>query len=151
MATWYVWVCAWFELVIVSLVSNITTMTESWLISVCVEEVHVCACARSGVFFRCCRKHPTDDCHSNRSGGRRKLLFSWVIFSWTLCSLQHESFSKLRKNVISLKSKKKKSPKQLHREMSAAVWNNCVSSPSTVTDDTSCMCLRRRCSFDVTL
>lgn len=66
--------------------------------------VRVCAC--SGIVFHRCRKHTyTDDCHSNRSGGRRKLWCSWVIFSWTLCSLQHESFSKLYKNFSNEKKK----------------------------------------------
>lgn len=101
--------------------------------------VRVCAC--SGIVFHRCRKHTyTDDCHSNRSGGRRKLWCSWVIFSWTLCSLQHESFSKLYKNFS---NEKKKVPSSFTGE---ATW---VSSPATVTDDTSCMFLRRRCSLDV--
>lgn len=83
-ATW----CDWREVCYCLLCANVTSMTDLWLISLC-----VCVCSRPGVIFRYCRKHPTDDCHSNRSGGRRKLWYDWVIFSWTPCSLQHESFS----------------------------------------------------------
>lgn len=61
-----------------------------WLISEC-GRAHTacmctCACSCSGVLFRYCRKHPTDDCHSQRNGGRRKQWCDWVIFSWTACS-----------------------------------------------------------------
>lgn len=101
--------CVWWWGCYCVFCANATNMTDSWLISERVEVcvfVHVCVCARSGVIFRYCRKHPTDDCHSNRSGGRRKLWCDWVIFSWTPCSLKHESYSKLYKNVISLEKKK---------------------------------------------
>lgn len=111
-----------------------------WLISEC-GRAHTacmctCACSCSGVLFRYCRKHPTDDCHSQRNGGRRKQWCDWVIFSWTACSQASWIILKTLQERL-----QETSLKQLHK--SSVAVRPSVSPPSTVTDDTSGMCLEK--------
>lgn len=70
---------------------------------------HVCMFFCCGAIFRYYRKHPTDDCHSNRSGGRRKMWCGWLTFflntvfiaTWIILKTKERHFS----NKVEMKKK----------------------------------------------
>lgn len=73
--------------------------------------VYVCMCVLALVLFSAIAGNIPQMTVTQISGGRRKLWCDWVIFSWTTCSVQHDSYSNLYKNVMSPEKKNnKKSP-----------------------------------------